>query len=805
MSGERILIVDDSKEIIKHLTEHVLPTFGYKTLHAYDGRTGLQLIRQEKPDLVMLDFQLPEMTGIDVLQEMTQESINIPVVLMTGYGSELSAIEAFRLGAKDYIIKPFTVDEIVETIERALVETRLAQDKENLGKELRRIKAEISRQANEIKTLAKIGTAITSLLDVDKVLERVLDAATYLTNAEESAIWLPAADGKTLKAYERKNGQNETPPLTELSLTDSQIGQVMRSGQPLRQSVFSGQGIKVKTGFFARAVLYVPLKLRGITLGVLGVSNVAAFRSFSKQDEFLLSFLADYAAIALENARVFQAADQALAARLEELSTLIEITRTITSSLNIDEIVELTIQQVHNSWNIEASSLWWVDKERQTLRVISNIGTPSDVLTDIDVPLGEGFVGYVVETGKWIFSNDVSSHPQHYRQIDQKTGFETRSLLCVPLVFRGEVVGAMQFLNKRNGEFDDLDVERALSIAAAVAIAYTNALLFEQVDSSKKQLETILEYDHDPILVLDVNGKLHFLNQQARQHLHLTNEVVGQPFDQVLALPALVSLLDQREVDEAVLLTLADGSVWRPHAADLPGYGRILTLEETAVLPPEQSTLTEIESGLDEIHDLAQQLNQTGSLTAEQSQAASTILQITNKLQELLPGEPETAVAESATDHLYRPCNMGDIVQEIVQNYQAKAAAKQVTLSLTAESEIEPIAGDPAQLTQAIAQLVENAIQNAVPNKEVTITLLGKDDFLQIEIHNTEERQGVDSTALKEAYHEGTRQPLTAVQTIAKAHGGQMWVESNNGTGSTVIFLLPRLSRSLNPQSAQNA
>ncbi|MBK8934733.1 MAG: response regulator [Chloroflexi bacterium] len=202
MSGERILIIDDSREIVKHLTEHVLPTFGYKTLYAYDGQSGLARIREMQPDLVMLDFNLPEMTGLDVLQQMAQESISTPVILMTGYGSEQSAIEAFRLGAKDYLIKPFTVDEVVETIDRSLVETRLLHDKAELAEQLRRVKVEMSRQTHEMNTLFKIGKAITSLLSVDQVLERVQEAAKYLTDGEDSRIWLMDEAGTQLRAFE---------------------------------------------------------------------------------------------------------------------------------------------------------------------------------------------------------------------------------------------------------------------------------------------------------------------------------------------------------------------------------------------------------------------------------------------------------------------------------------------------------------------------------------------------------------------------------------------------------------------------
>ena len=449
MSGEFILIIDDSREIVKHLTETVLPTFGYRTMHAYDGQSGMEMIRDKEPDLVMLDFNLPQMTGLDVLQQMAQESLKTPIILMTGYGSEQSAIEAFRLGAKDYIIKPFTVDEIIETIDRALVETRLQHAKAEQAEQIRRLKVEMSRQNNEMQMLSNIGKAITSLMSVDEVLQRVIETATYLTSAEESTIWLPDDAGRHLRPYDSQTPSQTSEPEPILPLTDSPAGEVMQSGRPLRKSVMSGKGMKVKTGHFARAVLYVPLQLRGITLGVLGVSNRSAYRAFSKQDEFLLSFLADYAAISLENARVFQAADQALAARLEELNTLIHITQTFTASLDLQEVIHLTIKQVHDSWRIDASSLWLLNEVTQTLRVLTNIGTAVDELEKLELAVGQGIVGEVVRTGKPIYTNDIARNEQHYWEADEKTGFTTRSLLCVPLIFRGRVVGAMQLAQQK--------------------------------------------------------------------------------------------------------------------------------------------------------------------------------------------------------------------------------------------------------------------------------------------------------------------------------------------------------------------
>jgi DNA-binding response OmpR family regulator/putative methionine-R-sulfoxide reductase with GAF domain len=478
MSGELILIIDDSREIVKHLTEHVLPVFGYKTTYAYDGQSGLTRIREVKPDLVMLDFNLPEMTGLDVLQQMAQESLSTPVILMTGYGSELSAIESFRLGAKDYLIKPFTVDEVVETIDRALVEVRLLHDKAELADQLRRIKAEMNRQTHEMNTLFKIGKAITSLLSVEEVLERVLEAARYLTDAEESYIRLLNPHGEEMTTYAGSGLPDETT-LDRFAPPDcSYLQEVIGQGRPFRQS---SSNIEPKSGL--HPLLCVPLKLSSVVMGALEVRNRASLRSFSRRDEFLLSFLADYAAIALDNARLLQAADQTLARKVDELHTLIDITHTITSTLDLDEVIHLAIKQVHESWQVEAASLWWLDPQRQTLRVLSNAGTPQDILFRMEVPLGQGFVGTVAQTGQWIYSNDVDNHTLHYRSIDTRTGFKTHSILCVPLKFRGKVVGALQLVNKRDTDFDEQDIERALSFAAAIAIAMTNAISFDKSET----------------------------------------------------------------------------------------------------------------------------------------------------------------------------------------------------------------------------------------------------------------------------------------------------------------------------------
>lgn len=707
MSGELILVIDDSKEIIAHLTERVLPTFGYKTLATNNGRSGLQMIREHQPDLIMLDYNLPEMTGIDVLQEMAQESISIPVILMTGYGSELAAIEAFRLGIKDYLIKPFTLDEVLETIERALAEKRLLQGREEMAEQMRRLKVEMSRQAQQMKTLFRIGKAITSLLSVDQVLERVLEAATFLTSAEESAIWLPDKMGDRMQFYGGAKGSSNKA-VKSLPAHHSQLRSVLQTGQALRDSLFTGSGIEIADGYFARAVVHVPLKLRGQTMGILTVSNQVAPRSFSKRDEFLLSFLADYAAIALENAQVFQEADQALARRLEELNTMIEITRTVTSSLNMNEVVTLAIKQVHKSWQIVAASLWLLDDAKQTLRVLSNVGTPPEKLARLQVPVGEGFVGHVAETAKMVYTNDVASHPLHYRQADVQTGFLTRSLLCVPLVFRGKVIGVLQLLNKRDGDFDEADGEKALSIASAVAIALTNAVLFEEAEAHKR-------YKDDFVATISHDMR-------------------------------------------APLATISG------FVAELPLVG---TLNEA-----QQAHVTHID------------------------RAANHMMSLVNGLLDL-------AKVSDPLERSLRPLDVSSLVKEVVQEFQGQAWGGNVALSLRVPLSLPLVEADAVQLRSAIGNLIDNAIKYSHEHQAVEVAVSADSRNVLVQVAD----QGVGITDLEmphifEKFYRGKAVNgrggvglgLALVRSIAHAHGGNVWAESNVEGGSVFTLRLPILA-----------
>ena len=132
MNNETILVVDDSQEIITFLTKRALEPLGFRVMTALNGQAGLDLAIEHDPDLIMLDMSMPQMTGIEMLQSLRQTLCQSPVIFMTMYGSEQVAVEAFRLGVRDYISKPFTVEDVQAAVDSALQEQRLAREKELL-------------------------------------------------------------------------------------------------------------------------------------------------------------------------------------------------------------------------------------------------------------------------------------------------------------------------------------------------------------------------------------------------------------------------------------------------------------------------------------------------------------------------------------------------------------------------------------------------------------------------------------------------------------------------------------------------
>src|SRR5512136_928772 len=184
MAGETILVVDDSRPTRDFIVEYVLKPKGYRAILAVDGEEGVQLAIEQHPDLIILDVELPRMDGMEVLHALKANGLNIPVIVATAHGSEQVATEAFRLGVRDYVPKPFEVNSMIKTIEHALAETRMRKERDELFAKLLQTNRSLEARLRELNTLYGISKSVTMLLDHDSLLRRIVEAAQFVTGAQ---------------------------------------------------------------------------------------------------------------------------------------------------------------------------------------------------------------------------------------------------------------------------------------------------------------------------------------------------------------------------------------------------------------------------------------------------------------------------------------------------------------------------------------------------------------------------------------------------------------------------------------------
>src|ERR1041385_5679334 len=120
-AGAKVLIVAEEGAIVPVLVE-LIERQGLTTVVATDGESALERIRQERPDLLLVDYKFPEKNGLEVMRRAKQLDEHLPVVLITAFAHVRGAVEAIRAGAHDYLAKPFENHEIVQVVEAALAE-----------------------------------------------------------------------------------------------------------------------------------------------------------------------------------------------------------------------------------------------------------------------------------------------------------------------------------------------------------------------------------------------------------------------------------------------------------------------------------------------------------------------------------------------------------------------------------------------------------------------------------------------------------------------------------------------------------
>lgn len=322
-NGVKVLVVDDGRDNRDFIVDYVLRPHGFEPIVARDGVEGMEIVRKRQPDIILLDLQMPRMNGLQVLDALNSEGWDIPVILMTFHGSEDVAVEVYRKGVRDYVKKPYTIEEMLEAMDRCLGEVRLRKEKDALTERLLHANATLNRRIRELNALYQIGKSVTALVGMEQLMVRIVDAATQVIGAEQGSLMLLEHDTLVRRAVKLRADLRARPDAEIVE--DPITWRAVKSGQPVILKPEELYQYRQQDPSLPAAVVIVPVQIGGRTLGVLSVENVQMdSRPFTQQDGAMLSALADYAAVAIENTRIYNALEDATAREKDMIRSAFE-------------------------------------------------------------------------------------------------------------------------------------------------------------------------------------------------------------------------------------------------------------------------------------------------------------------------------------------------------------------------------------------------------------------------------------------------------------------------------------------------
>jgi signal transduction protein with GAF and PtsI domain len=323
------------------------------------------------------------------MAELVQAGVEIPTIIITADGHPEQILRAFRMGAKDYLPKPFSMEQMRSALENALAEERLRRERDHLTKALTAANIRQHIQLENWSAVNYIAKTIMSTLEEEEVLRRVMATVNQLLDVEAGSLLL--IDQETQSHLEFAiTLQGDESQMSDIVLQMGQgiAGWVALHGEPLlvpdvRADPRFCQAVDALTGFHSKAILCVPLKSRNRVLGVLEVVNKRSgpeSPSFSEEDRQTLTTLAAWVAIAVENARLNRAMQDAAATRAlrQMVVTLAHHinNRLMNCSLELDSLEQ---RQLGNAERAQAMA----DMSRSCIKRISEIVSALDRVTEL--------------------------------------------------------------------------------------------------------------------------------------------------------------------------------------------------------------------------------------------------------------------------------------------------------------------------------------------------------------------------------------------------------------------------------------
>ena len=303
-AGDRILLIEHDPKISDLIARQTLIPVGYYVDVVADSSAAIKQALLTPPDLIMADLNLPGLSAKDMLVAFAAQGITTPVLVVASQGQEQDIIQAFRLGAADYLIWPAREAEVLSAVERLLSRVHEVRDRQQLDRKLGQANEELQRRGRELSTLLGIGKAVVSITDHRFLFRKIVDGLIQISEADMAWLLIRDEESKQFLLAAQRGLPDVWAKRINMPLDDGISGLVALSGETL--SISGEPLLRFRVANLGRAVCVVPIKIQREVIGMAVVVRKDA-RPFEKTEQTLLEAISDYVSISLLNARLFQA------------------------------------------------------------------------------------------------------------------------------------------------------------------------------------------------------------------------------------------------------------------------------------------------------------------------------------------------------------------------------------------------------------------------------------------------------------------------------------------------------------------
>jgi DNA-binding response OmpR family regulator len=306
-TGDRILLVEDDPKISDLIARQTLRSVGYQVDVVSDSSSAIKKALQTPPDLIIANINLPGLSTKDLLVALTSQGVDTPLLMIANKGQEHDIIQAFRLGAADYILWPARDAEVLSVVERVFSRVRNSRENQRLDLQVAEMNEQLQRKVRELTAIISLGKAVISITDQKILFQKIVDGAAQVANTGIAWLLVRDQESRAFHLASHRGLPNTWASKMNMPLDDGVSALVALSGETLAME--GDPLLRFRIVNLGKSVCVVPIKVREEVIGMLIVVRKEA-KPFSKTAQALLEAVADYASISLVNARLFRALNE---------------------------------------------------------------------------------------------------------------------------------------------------------------------------------------------------------------------------------------------------------------------------------------------------------------------------------------------------------------------------------------------------------------------------------------------------------------------------------------------------------------